>query len=114
MGGLLSVDVEMEHDDMKKLLTTAAFLTLIATPAFAQTFDPDMGTGNIARPLVMNQGGGSAYAYAPGDYETRYSPARYGRGPNYYRGGPYYYRSGPHYYGGSGYYYRLYKHWTEF
>ncbi len=106
MGGLLS-EVEMEHDDMKKLLTTAAFLTLIAAPAFAQTFDPDMGTGNIAPPLVMNQGGGSAYAYAPGDYETRYSRARYGRGRYYYRGGPYYY-------GGSGYYYRPYKNWTEF
>ena len=32
---------------MKKLLTTLAALTVIATPAFAQSFDPDNGTGNI-------------------------------------------------------------------
>ena len=32
---------------MKKLLTALAALTVIATPAFAQSFDPDNGTGNI-------------------------------------------------------------------
>lgn len=32
---------------MKKLLTTLAVLTAIATPAFAQSFDPDAGTGNV-------------------------------------------------------------------
>jgi len=32
---------------MHKLLTTSALLTLIATPAFAQSFDPDNGTGNV-------------------------------------------------------------------
>jgi hypothetical protein len=31
---------------MKKCLTTLAVLTVIATPAFAQSFDPDNGTGN--------------------------------------------------------------------
>jgi hypothetical protein len=31
---------------MKKLLTILAALTVIATPAFAQSFDPDNGTGN--------------------------------------------------------------------
>jgi hypothetical protein len=32
---------------MKALLTTLAVLTVIATPAFAQSFDPDNGTGNV-------------------------------------------------------------------
>ncbi len=32
---------------MKRLLTALAALTVIATPAFAQSFDPDNGTGNI-------------------------------------------------------------------
>ena len=36
---------------MKKLLTTLTALTVIATPAFAQSFDPDNGTGNIVQPL---------------------------------------------------------------
>lgn len=36
---------------MKKLLTTLAALTVIATPAFAQSFDPDNGTGNIVLSL---------------------------------------------------------------
>jgi len=34
---------------MKKMFATAALLaTLVASPAFAQSFDPDVGTGNIA------------------------------------------------------------------
>ena len=32
---------------MKKFLTTLAALTAFATPAFAQSLDPDVGTGNI-------------------------------------------------------------------
>ena len=31
---------------MKKFLTTLAVLTAFATPTFAQSFDPDVGTGN--------------------------------------------------------------------
>jgi hypothetical protein len=33
---------------MKRLLTTMAVLTVIATPALAQSYDPDVGSGNIA------------------------------------------------------------------
>ena len=36
---------------MKRLLTTLAALIVIVTPAFAQSFDPDNGTGNIV-PIV--------------------------------------------------------------
>ena len=32
---------------MKKFLTTLAVLTAFATPAFAQSFDPEAGTGNV-------------------------------------------------------------------
>jgi hypothetical protein len=32
---------------MKKLLTTLALLTVVATPAFAQSFDPENGTANV-------------------------------------------------------------------
>jgi hypothetical protein len=32
---------------MKTFLTSLAVLTVIATPAFAQSFDPDNGTGNV-------------------------------------------------------------------
>jgi hypothetical protein len=32
---------------MKKFLTTLAVLTVFATPAFAQSFDPENGTGNV-------------------------------------------------------------------
>jgi hypothetical protein len=33
---------------MNKLLTTVALLAVFATPAFAQSYDPDLGSGNIA------------------------------------------------------------------
>jgi hypothetical protein len=32
---------------MKTFLTTLAVLTVIATPAFSQSFDPEFGTGNV-------------------------------------------------------------------
>ena len=36
---------------MKKLLAALAALIVIVTPAFAQSFDPDNGTGNIVPTL---------------------------------------------------------------
>jgi hypothetical protein len=33
--------------NMKTFLTSLAVLTVIATPAFAQSFDPDDGSGNV-------------------------------------------------------------------
>lgn len=62
---------------MKKLLTTLAALTVIATPALAQSFDPDNGTGNIVsssgfKPtaplsdkITVRQSGIRAYAMVP-------------------------------------------------
>jgi len=52
---------------MKKTLTIATLLSLFTVPTFAQSFDPDVGTGNII-PLVANQGGASANAQAPYPY----------------------------------------------
>ena len=37
--------------NMKKVLAIAAFLSSIALPAFAQSYDPDLGTGNIVPPI---------------------------------------------------------------
>ena len=62
---------------MKKLLTTLAALTVIARPAFAQSFDPDNGTGNIVLSLsskptaplrdkiTVRRSGTRAYAMVP-------------------------------------------------
>ena len=33
---------------MKKIILAAAFATVIASPVFAQSYDPDLGSGNIA------------------------------------------------------------------
>ena len=83
---------------MKKTLTIVTLLSLIAVPSFAQSFDPDNGSGNIVPP-VANQGGANAYAQAPvGPYAYDYigRPYNYGRGHYSYR------------------YQRPYRHWTEF
>jgi hypothetical protein len=55
---------------MKKVLTIAVFLSSIALPAFAQSYEPDLGTGNIVPP-VANIGSSNAYAQ-PAKYERRY------------------------------------------
>jgi hypothetical protein len=66
---------------MKKVLTLAAFASVIALPAFAQSFDPDLGSGNVVPP-VANMGAASAYAQAPANYERGYvrhrHPYRFG------------------------------------
>jgi hypothetical protein len=69
---------------MKKLLIGTAFAAMLATPALAQSFDPDFGTGNVNPPIASLYGGqtydseglteqrlydrghGGPYAYAPG------------------------------------------------
>ena len=55
---------------MKKVLTLATFASIITLPAFAQSFDPDLGTGNV--PPVANIGAASTYAQAPIMYERDY------------------------------------------
>ena len=56
---------------MKKFLTIVGLLTVIATPAFAQSYSHDFGTGNaIETPALEQQQAGrthamSAFAQAP-------------------------------------------------
>ena len=78
---------------MKKLLTTIVVLTAFATPTFAQSFDPDAGTGNVLQfthaPTVPNdhkiaarQSGLHSFAMVPGSGSAfnSESPANTGGG----------------------------------
>jgi hypothetical protein len=55
---------------MKTLLLSAAFVAAIATPAFAQSHNPEYGGANINAPYASVYGdqgyGDDAYAYAYG------------------------------------------------
>jgi hypothetical protein len=98
---------------MKKTLTIATLLSLMAVPlpSFAQSFDPDIGSGNIVPPVanqgvvppVANQGGANAYAQAP------VGPHAYD-----YGGRPYNYGGGRYYDRGPRYHRPPYRNWTEF
>ena len=46
---------------MKEFIAAVAFATAVAAPAFAQSFDPSVGSGNIAR-QITNDDARSAYA----------------------------------------------------
>jgi hypothetical protein len=53
---------------MKKFLISAAFVATIATPAFAQSYTPEYGTGNVNPPVYSSNDGSAAsgsFAYAP-------------------------------------------------
>jgi hypothetical protein len=41
---------------MKKMLITAGLATLVASPALAQSYDPDLGTGNILENSTTSSG----------------------------------------------------------
>ena len=54
---------------MKKLVAVAAFGLVIASPAFAQSYDPDLGSGNLTSSPEgyvpgFDRGYGGAYARA--------------------------------------------------
>ena len=54
---------------MKKFLAIVGLLTAVATPAFAQSFSHDFGTGNVINEPALEQAGrtnaNSAFAQAP-------------------------------------------------
>jgi hypothetical protein len=54
---------------MKAIIAAAALTAALASPAFAQSFTPEYGTGNVraqsAHAAPMNDGGIRAYAWAP-------------------------------------------------
>ena len=46
----------MENKAMKSLLAAVVLATLVASPALAQSYDPDIGTGNLdAAPFASNE-----------------------------------------------------------
>jgi hypothetical protein len=49
---------------MKKLMTVAALATVLASPALAQSYDPDVGSGNIVRPFYAHARRGAYNAFA--------------------------------------------------
>jgi hypothetical protein len=66
---------------MKKLLISAAFAAMIATPALAQSYTPEFGGANVENtPRAERLGGDSyarAFAFAPREHVA---PARHWRG----------------------------------
>jgi opacity protein-like surface antigen len=75
---------------MKKLLLSATLLAALAAPALAESYNPNLGSGNIVPPP------GGRYAYSDGSNYVRagsarmYAPgyAAYGYAPGYsYYGG---------------------------
>jgi hypothetical protein len=86
---------------MKKFLTLVGLMTIVATPTFAQSFDPYSGTGNVlafsretAAPLndktAARQGGVHAFALAPErglsrvpQFDYRHGTSEYPYGPGY-------------------------------
>jgi len=74
---------------MKKLVAVAAFGLVISSPAFAQSFDPDLGSGNIASSPEgyvpgVDRGYGGAYArVVPGGPAPRWDTPVYDQYGNY-------------------------------
>ena len=75
---------------MKKFITIVGLLTVLATPAFAQSYDADYGSGNVINEPALEQStpanATAAYAMAPQHQTVRktsvnpYSPAVNGGG----------------------------------
>ena len=86
---------------MKKFLTIVGLLAMVATPAFAQSFDPDTGTGNVlsfsAKPIAprndkitVRQSGLHSFAMVPRPGWSRVPRFDYRRGTSNYPFGPEY------------------------
>lgn len=66
---------------MKKLLIGAALASAIAAPAAAQSFSPDVGTGNIVRnPSVRYSG-----AIMPNSFRDAYAYQKPGKRDRHYK-----------------------------
>ena len=68
---------------MKGILTTATFLTIIATPALAQTYDPSMGPAK----KIGNRGQYESSGHPRPRYRHGYYYERYLQTPDYGFGG---------------------------
>jgi opacity protein-like surface antigen len=63
---------------MKKLFAIVALATSLASPALAQAWDPDVGSGNIAPPPYgENENGSSIYQRDDGGYSARAQAPRH-------------------------------------
>jgi hypothetical protein len=60
---------------MKKLLLGALLIASVATPALAQSFDPDFGTGNVENTPLAERSNGNGSAYGAYAYEP--APSQY-------------------------------------
>jgi opacity protein-like surface antigen len=69
--------MEMEMK-MKKILVIAALAASLASPALAQSWDPDVGSGNIAPPPYgQNENGSSIYQGGHRGYSARAEAPRH-------------------------------------
>jgi hypothetical protein len=77
---------------MKKFLTIVGLMTIVATPAFAQSFDPDDGTGNVLgfsyQSTAAHQSGLHSFALAPERRPSRVPQFDYRHGTSEYPYGP--------------------------
>jgi hypothetical protein len=68
---------------MKKIFLSAAVAMMFASPALAQSYDPDSGTGNVINLPALEHGGfateSSPYAYEPAPAATHAQPEFRGR-----------------------------------
>ena len=84
-----SADIGLSMSDatwrgpVNKAITALALATLIVSPALAQSYEPEIGSGNIAHPHF-------AQPFPPDVYlGNRFAPARRGRNGSTYRVHPY-------------------------
>jgi hypothetical protein len=65
---------------MKKVLAIVALVASLASPAFAQSWDPDVGSGNIAPPPYgLNENGSSIYQNDEGYLARAEAPRHFAR-----------------------------------
>jgi len=63
---------------MKKLLAIAALAASLASPAIAQSWNPDVGSGNIASPPYgLRENGSSIYQGGDNGYSARAQTPRH-------------------------------------
>jgi hypothetical protein len=63
---------------MNKLIAAVALATVLASPAFAQSYNPDVGTGNIVQFQLPAPAAADAYAHVRSDAQARSPLNAYG------------------------------------
>jgi hypothetical protein len=70
--------MKMEMKPMKKLILSAALITVLASPAFAQSYNAGYGSGNVIDQPALEHGGSTAsgseaFAAAPPRVRARHA-----------------------------------------